>query len=528
MSFAQKITSGLVWGQLGMTGRTVITFAISMIVARAIGVEEYGLYAALISMVELLIKSTDMGIYAVLTTYIPHLTEQNFHNLCTRLVRLTLLLRQLVMLVMAGLFLHYHTLLVVWLGVPDLGDHVVPVVLIFLVRGTMDGFLFIVIARIDMGFQAFVEIVVSMVQLAGVLWILDHGMTTGPLLLLIALVNALQLLAYGVRSSGVWLGNPDSADRGDENIPVPVSDPPTLKRVVRFGLVSWIGTLFDHLRYKGIDLLMILFFLQATDSVAHYEIAYMLATTGGLFLLTALDRIAVPLLSESYTRKGEDGLYQTWDLLTRIACYLTIPLLLFLAMHAEIVVVLLYGPEYIEAAFLITTIALFSVANMIIAGETTISLLFPLQQENHFALLSALNGILNLLAGVSLIPHFGTLGAAVATGSSALITNFLLYLHLRRRLQLRLPWAFLFRLVTLSSVMVLASQLIVGTTVITLLVTALFYGFLVTVGILLIHRFSPHEREWLTTISPVLARRVRSTGTDLPSTRNDGASPPCP
>ena len=53
MSLGKKIISGLFWGQIGMAGRTFICFFISILVARALGARNYGIYAAVISLIGL-------------------------------------------------------------------------------------------------------------------------------------------------------------------------------------------------------------------------------------------------------------------------------------------------------------------------------------------------------------------------------------------------------------------------------------------------------------------------------------------
>ena len=81
-----RFLSGLVWGQIGMSGRTLVTFVISIIVARALGAENFGVYAALSTLTDMTIRFTEMGIGTVLNKWIPELSHLR-PGQCSYLVR---------------------------------------------------------------------------------------------------------------------------------------------------------------------------------------------------------------------------------------------------------------------------------------------------------------------------------------------------------------------------------------------------------------------------------------------------------
>ncbi len=487
MSFGKKIVEGLIWGQIGMSGRALITFAISIIAARVLGVENFGVYAVLISLVELLMKVTDMGIYAILTTYIPRLLHSDQPGECSYLVRWTLLLRNLLTLVTAAIFIQFSAPLAAWMGAADIGEYVTVTVLLFLVRGLMDGFNFILIARVDMKFYSAVEIGVSVLQLLGILYLASTGIDVGSLIVLMILVNGVQGLLYGVRSFSILK-------------PKPVTFP--LAEVWKFGLNSWLGTVLLYLRFKSIDIILLMYFLQDKKAVAYYEVAFLLVIYGGYFLSTALDRLAVPLLSQARTRFGMDGMREAWTFLTKLSIFLTAPIFIFLIAHGPDVVNIFYTEQYAPAGSLILLLSVLSLASICVGAGTSYEILFPLNKEKIFVSLTGLNGLLNLGSALILIPLWGVSGAVVATGGSALITDVIALAVARKVLGGRFPFGFVFQILFIAAVAVSWTLLLGEMTVLKLIFAVVVYAAIVIGMILRFHRFNSYEKETLKGLSP--------------------------
>ncbi|MBF0447281.1 MAG: oligosaccharide flippase family protein [Magnetococcales bacterium] len=393
----------LFWGQIGMSGRTLLTFIVSILAAKALGAESFGLYVALIAWVELLIKLTDMGLYTTFSVYIPRLLLENREGQCSYLVRQVLIRRFLLILVVGGTFFFLHNESV-WLATYLDKSYLSILLVLFLMRGTMDGFIFIVIARVDMRYYSGVEIGVSIAQLAGVLFLVEIGIAVENLLWLMVVVNGLQLLFYGFRSRTILHPSPESFSLG---------------RVRQFARWVWLGTLFNFMQKKSIDLLLLLFLINDKKVIAHYEVAYMLVLYGGMVLLTSVERLSPSLYSSALVQDGVGGLVRIWQQISKLAVVLAVPVLVFLLIHADHLILVFYSEEFLDAAVLIRLFAGFQILIVILAGETTQDLLFPLDREPVFLYLNAFQGLLNLISGIVLIHYFGAIGAVVATAGSA-------------------------------------------------------------------------------------------------------------
>lgn len=497
MSFGKKAVEGLIWGQIGMSGRTLITFMVSIIAARALGVENYGVYAVLMSLVELLIKVADMGVYALLNTYIPRLLHSNRPGECSFLVRGTLLFRNLLILAAAGLFVRFSAPFIEWMGVPDIGQYMNVVVLLFLARGFMDGFVVVVTARVDMRYYSAVEIGASVFQLLGALFLVERGIDVGGLMELMILVYGVQCLMYGFRSLPVLKPRPAA---------IPLSE------IWKFCFNSWVGTVLQYLRFKSVDVLMLMYFLQDKKAVAYYEVAYLLVMYGGYFLSTALDRLAAPLLSQARTRFGLEGMRETWMFLTKISIFLMVPVFVFLIAHGQGIVNVFYSESFAPAGPLILLFSIFSLAGVCLGSGTSYEILFPLNKEKIFVALSAVNGLLNFGSALILIPLMGVSGVVIATGGSALVTDLIALTVAQRAMQAKFPFVFARLILLMTSVGISWTLLLGDMNVLKLIFAAAGYAVIVIGLTLRFHRFNRYEKETLRSFSPRAFDRLLGYG----------------
>jgi O-antigen/teichoic acid export membrane protein len=135
-------------------------------------------------------------------------------------------------------------------------------------------------------------------------------------------------------------------------------------------------------------------------------------------------------------------LQRRFNLLCKLALYLTLPILIVLVgLHEQITVMV--DPKYHEASYLLALVAIFEILNVF---SWPIGWMAQTSEKVEVQLYSKIGAIYNIIAAVILIPRFGPLGAAWATGTSFLMKNILMYVFLRRQLPLTFPWLGIFKL----------------------------------------------------------------------------------
>ena len=253
MSFGKKIISGLLWGQIGTAGRTLLCFLISIIVAQSLGVKNYGIYVALGSLVELLTKFSDIGVSSIFTTYIPRFKIKKQPGECSFVLRTVIACRLVLIIVAIGLLYFFADSIIGLMGLTSIRDYLILTSIWFLVRGVMAGFIPIVIANVEMKFYAAVELFVSIFQVIGALLLMKFGMEIKGVIILMILVNGIQLISYGCGSLATLKPKPLRT---------------SLSPVFRFSLVMWLSTIIQYLRFKSIGVFMILYFLKDTRLIS--------------------------------------------------------------------------------------------------------------------------------------------------------------------------------------------------------------------------------------------------------------------
>jgi len=470
-----------------MSGRTLICFVASMIVARSLGVANYGIYAALGSLIVLLIKCSNIGISAIFNTYIPRLKSSSQAGACSYIVRKFLFIRTIILFIVIGLLHILADPLILFIGEPLIRDYLFLVSIWYLVRGIMDGFLYVVWANMNMKFYTLVEISVSVFQLVATMILMAVGMTIGQLVLLMIMVNLIQLVCYGMDTISTIKPEPERTD---------------LAPILKFGMRIWISDILLYFRDKSIDVFMILYFLKDTKAVAYYDIAYLIAIYGGLVLFGVIEKLSLPILSEAHARFGLEGLRKAWEFLTKLAIYLVAPVFVFFAAHSETVIRVFYSNLYDKASSLLVVFSVLTLLGAFLGNRISGMILLPLHKETLYLYLNGFNGALNIVLNLILIPRLGIMGAVISTGGSTLLTNLIELTLALKYMSARIPVAFIFRITVIMMLSISWTLLFKDLNLIGLVSVAIGYAVMVTLLLLKFYHFSDREKEIVEELSP--------------------------
>jgi len=119
-----KIAAGVVWGQIGMSLRSLISFLAYILISRSLGAHDFGLYSAIVSLIAILLYFTDMGIYSVFNNYLPQLENENKSGAVSYLIRRALLAKIAIFAIVSMGMHRYIGFLADWTGEPVVKDYV--------------------------------------------------------------------------------------------------------------------------------------------------------------------------------------------------------------------------------------------------------------------------------------------------------------------------------------------------------------------------------------------------------------------
>ncbi|WP_254279308.1 flippase [Haloarcula marina] len=169
----------------------------------------------------------------------------------------------------------------------------------------------------------------------------------------------------------------------------------------------------------NLDVLMIGYFL-GPEPVGHYKIAQPL---GQLVLLplTAFAFLYLPIVTQYYDAGQMDFLGEVFSATTKWISLCTFPVVLVLALFPESIILSFYRAEYLPgaAALAVYSVGMFS---RVFVGPN--GAMVEAIGRTRIDLISAILGVFaNIILNVVLIPPYGIVGAAVATGIGFFVYN---------------------------------------------------------------------------------------------------------
>lgn len=187
-----------------------------------------------------------------------------------------------------------------------------------------------------------------------------------------------------------------------------------------------------HLITTQTDVLMLGVF-EDTETVGIYRVAVQAAAVVTLGL-TAVNMVVAPQFARLHAGADMARLQQVVTASSRIVMLLTLPVVIVFVVFGKSILGLLFGADYVTAYRPLAILTLGQLAN---ATFGSVAFLLNMTGHEHItARAVGIAAIVNILLNLVLIPILGVIGAAVATGVTTFLLNFLLWHALRRRLGL--------------------------------------------------------------------------------------------
>lgn len=399
-----------------------IGFTAQIILARLLGVEQYGQYAYVISWLMILVLPCKLGMELALVRFLAAYRARKEWDLLYGIVRFTKKSTLMTSLVVACV-----TALVIW-GIRFridallartfwLGCLIIPVLTMLHIRqSALRAFKNVILAR-------FSESIIQPLSL--IFLVITVGMfTSAPLNAPLVMTFHGTTLLLALFFASKWLSKPMSQ--------VPRST------VVRTNPKEWLAVGLPLLMMGGFS-----FVIQRADIIMIG--AYLGTTKAGIYIaavrlanllvlgLTAANFIAAPLISELHVQGKNRELQKIISKIALGVCGLTIPVAAGMVIFSSWLLKL-FGNEFESGLNSLL---------ILIGGQSANALFGPVGylltmtgHQRHAALAMGTTACLNLIMNAALIPLMGISGAALATALSTVIWNMLMYGMVRRHLNL--------------------------------------------------------------------------------------------
>lgn len=426
-SYAKRFVKGSAIVFIALIASGFVGFLLRIFLARTLSVAEYGLFYAAFALISIFGMFRDLGLGQALVKHIPEFTvRRQFDKVKSSVAILVLLQALLVFPITAALFLFSNQIAISVFGTES-ASQVIKILSIWFF--TMISFY--TFQPIFQGFQnmpmyASMEFFnIFFVLLFAILFLSVWGLGLRG----VAFAYLASSLALAILGSIIFLKKYFHVFKEKAQITRAL-----MTKLLKFALPVFLSGLGIFILVYT-DTIMITLF-RTLEKVGFYQAAQPAAHILWYFPM-ALTIVLFPMVSELWAKRERKLLSQTLHFLIKFSFVLIIPAALIFIAFPEIVLRLLFGPEYLAGgtALQILAGAMVITTLHVILSNTVAGIGKPIVATKVVALMACLNVIMNLL----LIPPYGIEGAAAATFASTLIGFFLMLYSALKLVRFSLP-----------------------------------------------------------------------------------------
>jgi O-antigen/teichoic acid export membrane protein len=492
VSFAGRVRQGLLWNQLGRLAEMGLTYAASVVAARAFGPLGFATWSVALSFVTLGTLTTSLGLNELLNLEVPRLAALpgRIVHLLTRVARVRIVTA---LALGATLFLAAPAIARAWANPALLAvvRAAAAYALFYPVSQLLEYFL---VGRLEVGKVARVRVLVQGLHLGAAAIVLALHAPPPALFLAMAANAALGVAILAASARGSVAGGYEAFD---------------LAPARRTALALWATGLVSFLVGRQADILLIGLFRPGTPEAGAYSIASTLAMLLAGALLMGAEGVSLAAFSELEARVDRGGLGRLWAFHVKVDVLLSVPLLAFGAVFADEIVSVLYGPGFDRAAVLLGAYAGVWIVARPLGGGTNLAVLYAMKSPRLPLVIAAACGLWNLVLDLLLIPRIGAHGAVIATGSAMIASGLASGIVVWRRTGVPFPFAFSLQIIALAAVAAFAALLVPHPRGLAGLVVAGVVALVVCLfGLRLLRPFGPDDRRLLARLAPRLERVV--------------------
>ncbi|EGA63701.1 polysaccharide biosynthesis C-terminal domain-containing protein [Vibrio brasiliensis] len=241
------------------------------------------------------------------------------------------------------------------------------------------------------------------------------------------------------------------------------------KEFLRFSILSGISSILSMI-YLWSDNILIGFYMENYD-VGLYGAMFIVAVIVRNFWFMAFTPILLPVLTKYIVRKEHSEVIQTFETLQKILVALTLPVATVFLVGGDYLISLMYTDEYLNGLSAFQTLVLlytvcicFGYSSYVVSAEGRADVIFKL---TVFTL------VINIVLNMILIPKYGLIGAAIATGMSEVVFSLSCFAFIRRKYKIKLwDWSVAISILSLI-ILYVTPRTEVDTTLICVFVIAL-------------------------------------------------------
>ena len=419
MSTQRKIAKNAVHNFLVKAIALTFGFIASVVVARFLGPEKYGVYSFVVWFLTMVGLLAHLGIPTTVTKYVSEYWGRKNFSAVGEIVRRLLRIEFLAGVVLSLVLFFLAPTISGWYDNPELtlylrvaASVILPLTLMFFYNGLFCG-----LQRFDL--IAKTNLMVSPVTVMVILLIIYFGGAIEWLVAVSALANILLVgcyVYYRRTRFAVIQKVPSKHDFGG--------------KLLKFSATAFVVLLLDAIIWERFGIFFLSIYSTPSE-IAFYNVAFIFSSRTMILLPGALTGILLPAMSEVYGGGDKQELARVHSNSTRYLAMLAIPLCLGgIGISGQLFPVL-YGASYQAASLVFVVLLLGGTVGSI--GTSSYMLLYAQERQNVVLRVGVVSALVSILASWLLVPILGSKGAALAVGLSQSLGGVLLITYAYRK-----------------------------------------------------------------------------------------------
>lgn len=177
--------------------------------------------------------------------------------------------------------------------------------------------------------------------------------------------------------------------------------------------------------------------LSTSENIAYYNMAYLMAALVTTLAFMLPQTLLMPVMMRKYALDDVKGIQNAYGGVARTGFILAIPIACCLLFLGPSILELAFGSAYVAGSGSLRILALLLLMSAAFGHSSTV--VSVLGQSRWILLVSVVALAANAVGNIIMIPRFGIIGAAIATGGAGLLAAAMMFIKLPRGFAEELP-----------------------------------------------------------------------------------------
>lgn len=441
-----------VWQQGGKMFEMLLFTIISIVVARLLGPEKSGVYAAVGAVQGMLCAFVAFGYEESLTNFLGRYSDKP--GIISFILRELLKRRLMYVSLAMGLMAALASFVTASQGIRGYEWAVQLSALMGILSSLGTFFTFTLIALFDVKVNNVMRAVTLVVQLVLVVWLIRAGYGIAGAIWSFIIAMTVYLIGIAWPVVRRMLPTPERIE---------------LKPVVRFGLGLWVNALVGLVLGKQLGLIVLGAFGVEEAWRGYFNAAFNTRVLADQLMLAGFGGTALAAAARLAERQGTEGLALAWRLNVRLTTLLAVPTMVFFMFQAPRAIQLLFGGAFLPAATVFLWLAAPTLIARAYGGGASSTVMSAGGMVSLVVKQYVIGGVASVVLSVLAVWLFRPYGAeaavsalALAMGIAFIITSGLGFAVVRRVYEVRFPTAYTVKVFAISALAGVSTLWLVG------------------------------------------------------------------